>query len=421
MPQRLPTMSARLALLIAACLAPAAGAGPSWWLPQNHSEHGKDHDSLFLYIFWLTSIVMVGVFVVMGYFLVKYRFSADRKKAHYSHGNLRVEVAWTIIPAFFLAAIVLWTKGVWDKFRYGDPNEKRPPARMLVVAQQFAWNVIYAGPDGKLGKYMVFPRPSDKVWPKMRDDEGKLVANRFEYNGTETTGPADLPFADAVSAINSYIETNPLGKDYADPDGVDDIIPAPGRIHLPLGRPVEIELTSKDVLHSFFLPNFRVKLDAVPGLRGVIRFVAIGQTTRERENDPANRYTATPDELLTLLTRPENTELQVVIDDKSAGAAQDAGTKAWGYKDKQGNPLIAHGAVLNLEAAAKLREAGVKQVTYRHPGYFDLVCEELCGVGHADMRGTAVVVTAQEYADMFEKKKEVGAAPVDPAGASAKR
>jgi len=393
------------ALLSLALAAPARAA--NWWLPSNHSEHGKDADNLFVFVFWLTTIVTVGVFAFMAYFLIRYRANPDRKKAHYSHGNTRLEITWTIIPAFFLAAIVIWTKGAWERFRLGDPADTRKPANILVIAQQYAWNVIYAGPDGKLGKYLVFPKPSDKTWPAKLGADGKPVFETFDYNGTDTNGPADLPFADAVSAINSYIETNPLGKVYADPDGLDDVIPTAGEIQLPMGRPVVIELSSKDVLHSFFLPNFRVKLDAVPGLRGVLRFVATGPTSAEREADPANRFTVSPDELLEVLQRFENRELQIVVDEKSPGAVQDAGTKAWGYIDKQGKPLTTHGRMISMSDAARLREAGIKQVTYRRPGYFDLVCEELCGLGHADMRGTVKVITPREYAERFETVRKV--------------
>ena len=86
-----------------------------------------------------------------------------------------------------------------------------------------------------------------------------------------------LPYENAVKAINTYIDqNNPLGKDFNDPDGKDDNwTKTPGReIMIPANRGVEVQLGSKDVIHDFFLPNFRVKLDAVPGMRGKIGFTA---------------------------------------------------------------------------------------------------------------------------------------------------
>src|SRR5712691_8187869 len=86
------------AIVVAAAglLCPCARA-TSWWLPPNFSEHGRDMDHLFNVIFWLTTIVMLGVFAVMLYFLIRYRYNPGRKKAHFSHGNPRLELIWTII------------------------------------------------------------------------------------------------------------------------------------------------------------------------------------------------------------------------------------------------------------------------------------------------------------------------------------
>ena len=67
-----------------------------------------------------TVIVNIGVFIVMGYFLVKYRYDPNKKKAHFTHGNPRLEMAWTIAPAIILAFISLASKKVWDQYRFGD-------------------------------------------------------------------------------------------------------------------------------------------------------------------------------------------------------------------------------------------------------------------------------------------------------------
>jgi cytochrome c oxidase subunit 2 len=69
------------------------------------------------------------------------------------------------------------------------------------------------------------------------------------------------------------VATNPLGVDYDHPDTQDDIITV-NELHLPVGRPVVVYITSKDVIHSFSLPNLRVKQDAVPGLEIPVWFEA---------------------------------------------------------------------------------------------------------------------------------------------------
>ena len=114
---------------------------------------------------------------------------------------------------------------------YATRTEARPPAgqalEVRVVAEQFAWNVHYPGADGRFGRTAL-----------------------------------DLVSAD-----------NPLGLDRHDPAATDDITTV-NELHLPIGRPVIVLLSSKDVVHSFGLPQMRVKQDAVPGLAIPVQFTA---------------------------------------------------------------------------------------------------------------------------------------------------
>ncbi|HUR53215.1 MAG TPA: cytochrome c oxidase subunit II transmembrane domain-containing protein, partial [Gemmataceae bacterium] len=389
----------------------------SWWLPPNYATHGESMDHLFLWIFWITMVVMVGTFAAMLYFMVKYRHRADRKKAHFSHGNHRLEVLWTILPSIILIAISLYSKKVWEEYRYGRPVQAgNDPARLLVIAQQFQWNVIYPGPNGKLGRYLVYPKPTDRLWPTGPD--GQPFTFTFEKYD-DTNGPADMPFEDAKRAINAYIDSeNPLGKVFDDPDGKDDNFEnQPGRpLYLPKGRPIELQLSSKDVIHDFYLPNFRVKLDAVPGLRGVLYFDA-NISSREREDLPENRLTfKSVDEALQATKQPErldNQFLGIVIDQdskpraadaKSAGAFPDPASGAWQYNDREGKKIVADREPLTKERLEALKAIGVGEVRACRPGYFDLVCGELCGQGHYKMQGQVFVLPAAEYAKRFETK-----------------
>ena len=386
----------------AALGASSAAHAASWWLPPDYSEHGASIDALFNFIFWLTTIIMIGVFVVMAYFLVKYRYNPNRRKAHFTHGNPALEMTWTIIPAVILALIALLTKGVWERYR-AQPAEATNPARLLVIGQQFKWNVVYAGPDRKLGKYLVFPKPTDKEWP--RDEENEPV----EFAGVN--GPAELPFDKAMQAINAYIDQeNPLGKVFNDPDGKDDNWDkvAGREINIPANRPVEIQLASKDVIHSFFLPNFRVKLDAVPGLRGMIAFTA-RKTSADREAEEKQRQTPQNiDAVIAMLKRPENAKMDVRVEVKQGqpNAAFDQRTRQWLVRDAEGKTIIRDGATLSPDALAKLKTVGWTDVKWYRPGYFELVCEELCGGQHYTMRGTVVVLPNDEFVEQFEAKEE---------------
>ncbi|MDB5318611.1 MAG: hypothetical protein JWN40_242 [Phycisphaerales bacterium] len=402
-----------IALVIASAAQRASAV--NWWLPENYSVHGKDVDYLFAVIFWLTTVVMLGVFAVMIYFIIKYRFNPARKKAHFSHGNPKLEMIWTIIPAIILTVISLYSKGVWDTYRHGNPNDTRKVARILVIGEQFQWNVIYAGPDGKIGKYLIYPKPSDKYWPKNADGTPFTLSYK-DYQ--ETKGPADMPFEDAVGAIDTYIgQENPLGKVFDDPDGKDDNWEKqPGRpIYLPKDRPIEVQLSSKDVIHDFFLPNFRVKLDAVPGLRGLINFTAT-TTSKSLEEDPKNRMTfKSLDELTAAMKQPGNKELLIAVskesqpqaaDAKSAGAFYDKKSREWKYNDAEGKTILRQGQPVTHDRIAALKAIGVKDITVYHPGYFDLVCEELCGQGHYKMQGQVIIVTPEEFAEQFETTAE---------------
>src|SRR5436305_14188764 len=251
-----PILAAVLAVLGAAGGAFAQVNKPfewaDWWLPQNYSAHGGAIDSLFIVIFWITLIALIIVQVCLVIFLIRYRYNAKRTKSHFIHGNTRVEMVWTLAPAIILASLALASKGVWDNYRYND-NEKDERSQIMVVGEQFKWNVIYPGPDGKIGNYLRFPKLSD---PKFRTFDARTARKK----------------------INDYIsDENPLGKPASEKDDPygqdDDWVKDPGRpVVIPYDKPVEVLLGSKDVLHDFFLPNFRVKLDAVPGMLGQIVF-----------------------------------------------------------------------------------------------------------------------------------------------------
>ena len=166
------------------------------WFPENLSSIGSTIDQLFMVILWITGIIFFLVEGALLWFLVRYRQPVN-PRATYLHGHHTAEVIWTVIPAIIVTTLAFASQRVWAHVR-GTP----PPHQLEVeiTAEQFAWNVRYAGPDGQLRT------------------------------------------ADDLETIN--------------------------QLHLPVNQVVLIHLKSKDVIHSFFVPQFRVKLDAVPGLTG---------------------------------------------------------------------------------------------------------------------------------------------------------
>jgi len=225
-----------------------------YWLPPNYSTHGGSIDLLFVWIFWITTVIFFLVEATLVAFLIKYRDRGDGRRAIFTHGNTRLEMAWTLLPAVILIVLALATKRVWDRYRYSKDAHDPDRAQVLVVGEQFKWNFVFPGPDQTLGTYLAYPRPTDA-----------------EYR--------TLTYPKALAAIGKYInDTNPLGQridkaNPADPGRDDDYAKNPGwPLILPAERTIDVNLSSKDVLHDFFLPTFRVKLDAVPGMRRHIIF-----------------------------------------------------------------------------------------------------------------------------------------------------
>ena len=159
-------------LLTLAAFGPPAMAGDlhggywDWWLPPDRSKHGHGIDTLFNVTFWITMVTFVAVEIVLVVFLIKYRHRPDKKKAVFTHGNTRLEMWWTITPALVLAGLAIANKGVWDRLRFNPEGKNPDKATILVIGQQFKWNVVYPGKDNKLGRYLMFPKPTDARWPQ---------------------------------------------------------------------------------------------------------------------------------------------------------------------------------------------------------------------------------------------------------------
>src|SRR2546423_12771928 len=110
-------------------------------------------------------VTFIAVELCLVIFLIKYRHRADKKKAHFTHGNTRLEMAWTLAPALILAGLAIAHKGGWDRLGFHPHADRPDKATILVIGPQFKWYVIYPSKDGKLGRYLLFPQPTDSRWP----------------------------------------------------------------------------------------------------------------------------------------------------------------------------------------------------------------------------------------------------------------
>jgi len=190
------------------------------FLPVSASEHGVWIDSMFNVTLFFTGIVFIGTQIVLFWFAYKYRYKKGRKVFYFPHNNT-LEAAWTIIPSIVMVYLVVVGLQNWYKIFDEPPADARV---IEMTAQQFQWTCRYSGEDNQLGV---------KDWKWINHEK----------------------YADAG---------NNIGVDYDDPASKDDFFST--EIHMEVNKPVIFKLGSRDVLHSFFLPHFRVKMDCVPGI-----------------------------------------------------------------------------------------------------------------------------------------------------------
>jgi cytochrome c oxidase subunit 2 len=200
--------------------------GARTWLPHLASRHGAGIDSMLHYL-----LVTVGVLFLTGYLVLAYFIwrGVGRRVIGPRFARPRVEFALSAALGLGMAivaegGVIAIGMPVWRE--YFDATPPADATMIEVTAQQFMWNVRYPGPDGTFGR----------TEPRLIDDTA-----------------------------------NPIGIDPSDPAGKDDVLTL-NEIAVPFGKMVRIRLRSKDVIHSFFLPNFRVKQDAVPGMSPEVVF-----------------------------------------------------------------------------------------------------------------------------------------------------
>jgi len=188
-------------------------------MPELASRNGESVDALIVYVHWLMIALFIGWLIYFGYAVWRFRASRNPKANYHgvkNHASNYVELGVVVAEAVLLigVAIPVWARAV-DHF----PDAKDATV-IYVMGQQFNWNIRYAGPDGVFGKQ-------------------------------------DMKFIS---------DANVFGVDPSDPNGKDDIQTL-NEIHVPVGKPVIVYVSSKDVIHSFKIVAMRTCQDAIPGLR----------------------------------------------------------------------------------------------------------------------------------------------------------
>ncbi len=202
------------------------------------SDHGVLVDRMLYVTLAVTFVVFVITQVALFWFAYKYQETDNRKAFYYPHNNT-LELIWTVIPAIVLSVLVGF--GIFYWFKITGPAPKDAMV-VEVVGKQFGWEFRYPGADGILGK---------KYFKK-------------------------------VDAANN----NPAGQLWEDPANHDDVY-VEQEMHLVVGKPVQLVIGAKDVIHDVGLVHFRLKMDAVPGTPTTMWFTP-KFTTKEMKQKTGN-------------------------------------------------------------------------------------------------------------------------------------
>jgi cytochrome c oxidase subunit II len=280
-------------------------------LPDSASIHGDEIDKMFNITTLISFFVFVVTHILLLGFAFKYRYKKGRQVYFFPHDN-KLEMIWTIVPAVVLTFLVFKGIKTWNEiFDFKSLEQVENPLVFEATAKQFGWILRYPGPDGELG-------------------DRKITKEN-------------------VSGLNE------LGVDFDDPRSHDDIYAS--KIMLVKGRPTLVKLGALDVLHGFFLPHFRVKMDCVPGLPTQFMFTPKYTTQEYREILSKKKY--------------------------------------WQQLNEDGIP--------------------------RWQAFnFELACTELCGKSHYAMQKFVEVVTQEEYDQWVSEQTSYYKTVINPQAATAK-
>ncbi|MBI4428034.1 MAG: hypothetical protein HY562_02830 [Ignavibacteriales bacterium] len=355
------------------------------------SAHGPEIDNMTSVMHWAMLILFVGWGTFLLFTIMRFR-SSRNPKADYlglrSHASNYLEGGVAIFEIVVLIGLAF---PLWAKRVNAFPSEKEALI-VRVVGEQFNWNVHYPGADGVFGR-------------------------------------TDISLVSAE---------NPLGLDRSDASAKDDITTI-NQFHLPVNKPVIVRLSSKDVIHSFSLPFFRVKQDAIPGDVFPVWFVPTKTTAEIRE---MLRYTYKigkevefdfqRDDLLNYLdfvtlndivnqkdgsvVIPKGTRVLPFVKEQLVQAVTESGAEfnpiklvavpvamtfekvaGQDYTAKDGSVIARKGDMISDAVVPTLFENGFTLVMVELASPTEIACAQLCGLGHYRMRGTMIVESAEEF------------------------
>ncbi len=271
------------------------------FVPQAASAHGEEVDSLLNLNFIVISIAFVITQVLLIWFSWKYRYNKARRATHYAHNN-NLELIWTLVPAVVMAVLVLKGLIVWSHITDDDEGA----INLELYARQFDWTARYSGADNALGKANYTMINNDNILGLLSAETIMEQMTLLRRDSTVTDS----------SIVNGFLPEEKLGKEktrlrriihqirtiagfrYEYETGAetfastyDDVI-VRDTIYLPVNRPIKLTMRSQDVIHSAYMPHFRVHMYCVPGTETYFNFTPIitSEEMKEKLNDPDFEY-----------------------------------------------------------------------------------------------------------------------------------
>lgn len=308
--------------------------GPLTKVYNSSSEHGAEVDSMFMITFILTLIVFVATQIVLFVYAFMYQEKKGNRATYYAHNN-RLEVFWTIIPAIVLTFLVLRGYSAWKNVMYvSDSNEK--VQEIEVFAYQFGWSARYPGPDKKFGSHsfnyisgtnqlgLAVESEVEEFKKELRKDTADYAAKLKDIDGYiaelnakiedhrklanfkgiedvnkelakvrngEYTKELELMLRRRTKQLErmAVVESNtPVYEATFDGSVHDDLIVK--EIVVLKGQPVRLIFRARDVIHSAYLPDFRVQMNCVPGMQTEFTFVPTKTTDEIRKEKSDEEY-----------------------------------------------------------------------------------------------------------------------------------
>jgi cytochrome c oxidase subunit 2 len=227
-------------------------------LPVEASSNAPIYDDLFKVLFVISTILFLGIVGLLVFSLIRFRRRPGQRGDGLAiEGNLPLEILWTAVPAIVVLFVGIYSYDIYE--RMGGMVPLNDHSAHLAAAHEGGGMGSMAGAMGSMGEGSVIPVSL----------ESSSGAKSSAGNGSRVWGGIG-PTGAAAEALNVDLTAMQFAFIFHYPDG--DI--TTGELHVPVDRPVELRMKANDVIHAFWVPQFRLKQDVIPGQPTVLTFTA---------------------------------------------------------------------------------------------------------------------------------------------------